>query len=199
MKMQETLSYTFEDFGKLWPDYYAQGMRADWSGWRWACNECIETGRAIAAQPWLQTFCDHKPYLAYFDQTYFCKDCRTEFVFSGKEQQYWYEELKFWVQSFPLRCLPCRRKRRERNMATQTLQKQLEELPVLPLQEPQQLLEIAGLYLLIGSQRKVTEFVGRAQSGARARGEMAAFAEQIEAFKQRIQEEFSPQGQEKKK
>lgn len=81
---------------------------------QWACNFCLKRGDAITARPWVQTFCDFCPYFAYFDVSLRCQDCQSMFVFSALEQQYWYEVLKFWVQSRPKHCIACRRARRER-------------------------------------------------------------------------------------
>ena len=39
-----------------------------------------------------------------------CKDCGLEFHFPADEQRYWYEELKFYVDSWPNRCKECQRK-----------------------------------------------------------------------------------------
>lgn len=80
---------------------------------RWACQFCLDAGRALAAQPWEQQFCDHQPYFAYYDAPEVCEDCGQPFVFGAKEQQFWYEERRFWVQSWPKHCVDCRRKRRE--------------------------------------------------------------------------------------
>ncbi|WP_420841919.1 zinc-ribbon domain containing protein [Fimbriiglobus ruber] len=41
-----------------------------------------------------------------------CEDCKQPFVFTASEQQFWYETLKFWVQSHPKQCISCRRVRR---------------------------------------------------------------------------------------
>ena len=81
---------------------------------QWACRYCLKSERAIEANPVVQKFCDYPPYLAYFDTKLRCEDCGSMFVFSAKEQQFWYENLKFWVQSRPKQCLDCRRARRER-------------------------------------------------------------------------------------
>lgn len=82
---------------------------------QWACGFCLKEGRAIASNPEAQTFCDYPPYLAYYDVTLRCGDCSAQFIFSAKEQQYWYEQLRFWVQSRPKQCAACRHTRRERN------------------------------------------------------------------------------------
>lgn len=65
------------------------------------------------AEPDQQQYVDHPPFFAYFDLEKKCETCGQDYVFSGKEQQYWYETLKFWVQSKPIACADCRRKKRE--------------------------------------------------------------------------------------
>src|SRR5690349_12571086 len=68
---------------------------------RWACEDCLRSGRAIVANPARQLYCDWSPYLAYFDKSGVCTKCGSEFIFPKEEQRYWYEELGFWVQSYP--------------------------------------------------------------------------------------------------
>ncbi len=80
----------------------------------WACDMCLKSGRALVANPAHQTFCDHTPFLAYFDQNKRCTDFAKRFAFSAEEQRHWYEQLKFWVQSEPRQCALCRRSRRLR-------------------------------------------------------------------------------------
>jgi hypothetical protein len=41
-----------------------------------------------------------------------CIDCRQDFTFSTSEQRFWYEELQFYVDSFPNRCPACRKQQR---------------------------------------------------------------------------------------
>jgi hypothetical protein len=38
----------------------------------------------------------------------FCSKCNALFTFSAKEQQFWYEQLRFWADSVPVDCLDCR-------------------------------------------------------------------------------------------
>ena len=52
------------------------------------------------------------PRYFYLDQERCCVQCREQFVFSGREQKYWYESLGFNFASRAIRCLECRRKRR---------------------------------------------------------------------------------------
>jgi hypothetical protein len=80
----------------------------------WACDACIQTGKAILADPTQQTFVDCVPYYAYFSLSFeACRTCGKPFQFSASEQQYWYETRKFWVQSMPKDCVDCRRERRK--------------------------------------------------------------------------------------
>jgi hypothetical protein len=79
----------------------------------WACNDCICTGKALLADSKEQTFCDCYPYLAYFDEERECQECGTKYIFDKSEQQYWYEKLKFWVQSRPTHCKECYKKRHQ--------------------------------------------------------------------------------------
>lgn len=83
----------------------------------WACSRCIRAGLALEGRPSLQTWCDHDPYFAFIDAQLTCRDCGRSFAFSAAEQRHWYEALKFWVQSRPKQCLPCRRARRARRRA----------------------------------------------------------------------------------
>ncbi|WP_165422817.1 zinc-ribbon domain containing protein [Ktedonosporobacter rubrisoli] len=155
---------------------------------QWACEECLKAGRAIEGQPWNQTFCDYEPYLAYFDRTVTCQDCLNPFVFQAREQLYWYERLKFYVQSFPKHCLSCRRKRRAKRRAMQALQKESSQLDP---QDPFQLLHMASLCLEAGYLSKASEYIARARNRARERGELEKLAVQIDILQQQIQSEIT--------
>lgn len=52
------------------------------------------------------------PRVWYVDTTIVCKTCGAEFLFSIDEQETWYEEYLFYVDSFPNRCKSCRADRR---------------------------------------------------------------------------------------
>lgn len=94
--------------------YYEQHCSQERLGLYWACNDCVDTGRAIPADPGKQEWCDCEPYLAYFDEERTCVDCGRAFVFHKEEQQHWYETLRFWVWSRPIRCRACNRNRKAR-------------------------------------------------------------------------------------
>ena len=92
------------------------------SEFQWACDGCLRSGKAIIAHPEKQTFCSRPPFLAYFDSEKICNTCKQVFLFWAKEQVFWYETLKFWVQSKAKNCPTCRKKARERkNQNTYTL------------------------------------------------------------------------------
>jgi len=130
---------------------------------QWACAYCVEQGRALIARPWIQTFCDALPYFAYYDRTLTCTDCQTSFVFSAREQQYWYETLMFWVQSRPKQCPACRRKRRQDKQAQAELKTALDQLNA---DDADQLLHVADLYARLGRLAKARAFFGRARKRA---------------------------------
>jgi hypothetical protein len=61
-----------------------------------------------------QEFCPacHVPRYFYLDQDKACVQCGNDFIFSAKEQKYWYETLKFNFNSIAIRCPRCRKARR---------------------------------------------------------------------------------------
>lgn len=69
---------------------------------------------AVRGEPRAQHFCPmcHIPRYFYVDQARRCVSCGCDFVFSGAEQKYWFENLKFHFDSVAIRCLDCRRKLR---------------------------------------------------------------------------------------
>ena len=142
---------------------------------QWACAYCIEQGRALIARPWIQTFCDALPYFAYYDRTLTCTDCQASFVFSAREQQYWYETLTFWVQSRPKQCPACRRKRRQDKQAQAELLTAREQLNA---NDSDQLLRVADLYARVGSLVKARTFFARARKRA-VGAEQKAMIEQM--------------------
>jgi len=62
----------------------------------------------------------HVPRYFYVDQGRSCIQCGEDFLFSAAEQKFWYETLKFYGTSVPVRCPECRRqKRTEASMGQQ--------------------------------------------------------------------------------
>ena len=64
--------------------------------------------------------CSICPRYWYVDAVFGCDRCGSEFTFTAAEQRAWYEEYRFWVDSLPRHCLPCRRALREAKTARQT-------------------------------------------------------------------------------
>ena len=70
----------------------------------------------------------------------------------------WYEERRFWVQSQPVACAPCRKARRRRIGALQAYEAKLR---VLDKSDPAHWLELAELLDVAGRTAKATEFRNR--------------------------------------
>jgi hypothetical protein len=49
----------------------------------------------------------------YLDAEFRCGGCGEAFVFTVEEQRFWYEQLRFYVDSIPKLCRECRRELRE--------------------------------------------------------------------------------------
>ncbi len=78
------------------------------SNFEWACDMCLKDNKASLANPGLQTYA-WTPNLAYYDKALTCRTCSADFKFTKEEKQLWYEKLKFWGDSEPIKCLKCRR------------------------------------------------------------------------------------------
>jgi hypothetical protein len=53
--------------------------------------------------------CSICPRYWYLDALFRCERCGADFTFSAAEQQTWYEDYGFWVDSLPKCCLACRK------------------------------------------------------------------------------------------
>lgn len=91
-----------------------------------------------------QAYCRmcHVPRYYYVDDERICVQCKEPFVFSAKEQKYWYETLRFWADSTAIRCLDCRRKQRSKAAIQRQLSAALAALAKSP-DDPGHLLEVA--------------------------------------------------------
>lgn len=75
---------------------------------------------AVAADPDQQVTARSlttKP-LYYVDQAYTCKDCGKEDVWTAAQQKWYYEVAKGPVEGRAIRCLACRRQRRQGSVAS---------------------------------------------------------------------------------
>ena len=99
---------------------------------------------SIRANPLLQNYTSSGPAYFYQDQKRHCVQCRETFVFSAKEQRFWYETLQFSMHTDAVRCVDCRRKRRTLKSAQVRYAK---VAAFADSNEPEQLIEFASAYL----------------------------------------------------
>ncbi|HOP64678.1 MAG TPA: zinc-ribbon domain containing protein [Spirochaetota bacterium] len=117
----------------------------------WACNSCMEKGKALIGDYSRQNYGLGGPTLMYVELKYRCRSCSEDFIFSAKEQQYWYEELGFLVDSHPVNCPDCRKKIRFVKHGA----KRLAELYRLERKlTAEELVEMAEIYEAMGAEEK---------------------------------------------
>ena len=109
---------------------------------QWACDDCLSSEKALIGNPEAQLYCDFDPYLAYVDQDKVCEKCRDDYVFRKEEQKYWYETLRFWVQSKPKHCPKCRLDVSEEKKLNNELSTLLKAKEKLTIQDMERLSEI---------------------------------------------------------
>ncbi len=98
---------------------------------RWACNDCLQTGKAIKADPDRQpngSFMSHDTeYLAFWDSNWIdCRDCGESFVFSKEDQLFYYQTLGKVRDARAVRCLACRKALKEKHRPARELGEMLE-------------------------------------------------------------------------
>ena len=130
----------------------------------WACDDCMGSGRALEAKPWLQTYGYGFAVFAYFDQARTCEDCQTDFVFSASEQAYWYETLEFVMYSVPKQCSDCRKIRRR----SKGVHLELGRIQAQFSGSVAELIQLADLYLELGNAPKALEQLRRAKNKTRS-------------------------------
>lgn len=108
----------------------------------WACDECLQLGKALIADFSKQLYLDYDPYLAYVDRSKICKTCGDLFVFTKAEQKFWYEDLQFWVQVQPNNCQSCRKEIRHKKKLNTELSFLLEDKDNWILAELERIVEI---------------------------------------------------------
>ena len=94
-------------------DGLAGDPHSDRDIFHWACNACLDNGKALIGDLDKQKWCDCYPYFSYSDEKRHCQDCGREYIFHKEEQRHWYEVLGFWVQSRPKCCKECYKRRKE--------------------------------------------------------------------------------------
>lgn len=131
------------------------------SNWFWACDDCLQSGRAIAADATKVNVSMGMPFAAYVDRPFRCEDCHADSMFSAAEQKHWFETLRFLIWVYPKQCAACRTKRRAKSRANDALAEALQNLDT---SDPTQLEAVAKLYEEIGSAGKAREFRARAKN-----------------------------------
>lgn len=140
------------------------------------CGVCLAEGRAIRADARKQNAGDGGPRQAYFDVILTCEDCRSDFRFTAREQQFWYEELRFFEESRPKQCRRCRRIRRLRGALTAELGRAL-KAPAS--KDPALLTRIADIYIELGDIEKASLYLRRAKNQTADPGGKAALIERL--------------------
>lgn len=96
----------------LWPVTFERPDGRTWTGYDWDTSELQLPPGAIPGDPNRQVFCCGGPKLFYEDQHRTCLQCDEAFVFSAREQRFWYETLAFHESSRAIRCARCRKSQR---------------------------------------------------------------------------------------
>ena len=71
----------------------------------------LDYSTAVRADVTQQNYCVC-PRHWYIDAAFECSRCGQSFLFKADEQKFWYEELKFWIDSKPRECAKCRKELR---------------------------------------------------------------------------------------
>src|SRR5262245_59246467 len=87
----------------VWTD--GKGREHEYFGYDLSYSPQLPRG-AVRGDVHRQHFCPmcHVPRFFYVDDARTCVQCGAEFVFSGEEQKFWYETLKFHFDSVAIRC-----------------------------------------------------------------------------------------------
>lgn len=130
---------------------------------RWACDDCLKAGLALAADPAQQRSehaMAHDPeYLAFRDvPKNACVDCSQPFVFTKEEQLFYYQTLGHSRLARGIRCLECRRARREEHRPARELGEMLKNGELLSEAFRERVIEN---YRLLGREDKARYFEKR--------------------------------------
>lgn len=108
-EMEKTERLQYNHYKDLKIDIYNSFIDSNFD---WACDICLEDAKAIKANPSLQNY-SWNPNCAYYDSQLKCRSCNSDFKFGKEEKKYWFEGLKFWIDSVPVHCVNCRREIRQ--------------------------------------------------------------------------------------
>ncbi len=106
------------------------------SHWRYdSVKYFLET--AIRADITKQNYSEY-PRKIYVDIEVVCDKCNREFIFFAKEQQYWFEELGFYIDSHGTHCFECRKRLKQ----VAVMQKRYQQLVETKNRSDEQSLEL---------------------------------------------------------
>lgn len=127
---------------------------------------------AIRGNVHKQRFCSAHNIGKYFyvDEQRTCVQCNQDFIFSAKEQRFWYEVLDFHLDTRGLRCLKCRRQRRSDNALRQQIGAARKELRT-NADDPRALLDLASASVRL-REREGHGDLDEAISAARKAGDL---------------------------
>jgi hypothetical protein len=157
---QTTVPFINVWFLKNWGEYTIEKEIRDRGFKDWCCLDCLKKGKAILPDFGKQNYGMSGPLMLYTDKTFNCDTCKTDFVFTAKEQKHWFEELRFLNYVYPKNCLSCRRKIRGIKHA----HKQLASLLKEENKTPEQLLTISKLYEELGIEHKAANYKAQAKN-----------------------------------
>ncbi|MES2133106.1 MAG: zinc-ribbon domain containing protein [Bacteroidota bacterium] len=126
----------------------------------WACMSCERNKRAVFPDYSKQNYGYSGPILFYISKNMTCQTCKKEFIFEATDQKFWYEDLGFNEASYPKNCFGCRRETRLQKL----LHKQLAERLHAEPKTPEQLEEVAEIYIKLGITEKAELFLARAKN-----------------------------------
>lgn len=116
---------------------------------------------SIVARPELQRHGYDAPIALYEDKPKLCIRCLRPFTFTAREQQHFYETLRFPIYSIPDECAPCRLLLRRARRAQDRLTTLLTE----PRPETaEEMMEAALLLALLGRTQRARELHNRARN-----------------------------------
>lgn len=116
------------------------------------------------------------PTYYYLDQQKTCIECQKDFIFSGQEQKYWYEDLQFDTASHPIRCPHCRHIQRVIKTLNQRIGELKPQIEANPKHAEAQL-ELASTviqFFSLSGQGDLEQAIGAARQAARLGADQGA-------------------------
>lgn len=108
------------------PEFSREHKPTSMPGYYFPDGTRFDFASAIRADTSRQDF-SVEPRHWYVDATSRCERCNQDFTFSAEEQRFWYEELRFYVDSFARKCPACRGELRNLKMLRQQYDQQIAE------------------------------------------------------------------------